>query len=191
MAARKKIPFRGSGLVRFKHPTDVENSNPLNDADTATSTFKIIDANKSEVLTAAEVTLATVLNVTNVAVFKLNDIAEIDLDDLTVHDGGPITLVDTVAGAITVTTGLASGAAIGQRVRVRLGNVIPMTEFGTAALGTVNWGYRGPLASNHPGLVLDTEIDIEISFVGSSGGGLDVLDIICGVIKPFADCRVA
>lgn len=190
MAARKKLPYRGSGIVKFKHPTDVENSDPLDFTDDeSTCTFKVIDASKSEVLTAAEVISATVLNVTDAAVFKVGDTAEVDLDDLTIHDGGAITGVDPTAGTITITTALASGAAAGRRVRVRLGNVINMTEFGTAKLGTVNWGFRGALASNHPGLEIDTEIDIEISFVGAPGGGLDVLDVQCGVIRPFADCR--
>lgn len=191
MAARKKLPYRTSITVRFVAPTDVKNKNPLdNSVDSATCTFSVYDHDKDEILSAAEAGGQATLSVTNPAAFLLADVAEVDLDDGTVHDGGAITDVDPVAGTIDVTNALPSGAAAGKRVRVRLGPVVTMTEFGTPKLGTRDWGFQATLTSVHPGLKIDVNVDIEVSFVGVAvGNTLDALDVICGVIKPLADCR--
>lgn len=168
------------------------NENALdNTTDSATCSFKVYDPGKDELLTAAGANPDVILNVTNAGVFQVGDVIEVDLDDGTVHDAGAIVSLDAAAGTITVTTGLASAAAADKRVRVRLGGEITMSEYGTAKLGSWDFGFIGILPSDHPGLVIDQEIDIEISFVGDPGGGLDALDIICAVIKPLEDCREA
>lgn len=187
--ARQKTPYRTDVPIRFQHPTDVIAQNPLDfTTDGSTCTFKVFDPAKDEVLTAAEITSATVLNVTGAGVFEIGDTVEVDLDDGTVHDAGAVTAVDPVAGTIDVTTGLASGAAAGRRVRVRLGAQVTMTEYGTPTLGRTDWGFIGILSNTHLGLEIGLEIDVEISFVGAVVGGLDALDVLCLVVRPLADC---
>lgn len=188
--ARTKVPFQSDVPIIFRAPTDVVNQNALdNTNDGSTSTFKVYDPAKDEVLAALEATSQTVLSVTGAAAFKIDDVVEVDLDDGTVHDAGPVAAVDPALGTITVTTGLASQASAGNRVRVRLGAQITMVEFGTAKIGRRDFGFLGIMADTHPGLEIDLEINVEIRFVGAVGGGLDVLDVLCLVVKPRADCK--
>ena len=190
MAARQEIPFKTSTTIQLVAPTDVfaDPDNPLdNTTDGSTSTFRVIDPAKSEVLFADEATSQVALSVTNVGVFVVGDTVDVDLDDGTGHSAD-IDSIDTVAGTITVDVGLVSAAAAGNRVRVRLGNVITMTEYGTPDLSNLDWGFQGPLASDHGDLKPDLEINIEISFVGAVIGGLDLLKIICAIIKENKDC---
>ena len=187
--ARTKIPFQSDVPIIFRAPTDVINQNALdNTNDGSTSTFKVYDLAKDEVLSALEATAQTVLSVTNAGVFKIGDIVEVILDDETVHDAGLVIAVDPTLGTITITTGLASQASADNRVRVRLGTETTMDEFGTAKIGHRDYGFIGNLSDTHPGLEIDLEIDVEIRFVGAPGGGLNVLEILCLVVKPRADC---
>lgn len=192
--ARTPISYRSSVLIREVAPTDVsvKPKNPLDFTDGATATFKVYDPAKDEVLSVAEAGAQTVLSVTSAAVFILGDLVEVTLDDGTIHDAGAVTAVDPTAGTITITTALASPAAAGRRVRVRLGTQIAMAAYGTPKVGTRDWGFQGLLPSNHPGLEIDLEINVEIIFLGTGvpAGGLDLLDVLCLVVKPKADCRV-
>jgi hypothetical protein len=188
--ARTKIPFQSDVPVIFRAPTDVVNQNALdNTNDGSTSTFKVYDMAKDEVLSADEAALQPILSVTNASAFKVGDSIEVDLDDGTVHSAGLVTFVDPVLGTITIQFTLASQASAGNRVRVRLGTQITMVEFGTAKIGRRDYGFIGILSDTHPGLEIDLEIDVEIRFVGAPGGGLDALEILCLVVKPRADCR--
>ncbi len=188
--ARTKIPFQSDVPIIFRAPTDIVNQNALdNTNDGSTSTFKVYDPAKDEVLSATEATAQTVLSVTNAGAFKIDDVVEVDLDDGSVHDAGLVTAVDPVLGTVTVTTGLASEASADSRVRVRLGTQITMIEFGTAKIGRRDYGFIGTLRDTHPGLEVDLEIDVEIRFVGAVIGGLDALEVLCLVVKPRADCR--
>ncbi len=187
--ARTKVPFQTDVPIIFRAPEDVINKNALdNTNDGSTSTFKVYDPAKDEVLAALEAASQTVLSSTNASAFKVDDVVEVDLDDGTVHDAGPVIAVDPTLGTITVTTGLASQASAGNRVRVRLGTQITMVEFGVAKIGRRDYGFIGIMSDTHPGLEIDLEIDVEIRFVGAVGGGLDVLEVLCLVVKPRADC---
>lgn len=186
--ARQKIPYRTSVAIRYEHPVDDVAQNPLdNTNDGATCSFKVYDPSKSEVLSAAEASGQTVLSVTDAGVFAVGETVEVDLDAGGFH-ASSVSAVDPIAGTITIAAGLPSAAGAGRRVRVRLGSSVSMVEYGTAKLGRTDWGFVGTLASDFPGLYIDREIDIEISFVGAPGGGLDALAVICAVVSPVEDC---
>ncbi len=191
MSNREKVPFKTSVTIRLVAPTDVVSvpKDPLNNTDNgSTCTFKVYDPAKDEVLSAAEASGQTVLSVTNAAKFKIGDVTEVALDSGTLQDF-TLTGIDPTAGTITGSPSLTGPAASGNRVRVRLGPQVTMTEYGTPELETLDWGFQGSMASTHPGLVLDLEIDVEISFVGNpSSASLDLLEVLCLVIKLKKDC---
>lgn len=187
--ARRIIPFKSSATVFLRHPTNVvaDPQEPLdNTNDGATSSFKIFDPKRDEVFSAAEAIGQTVWSVTNASVFKVSDVVEATQDGGTILTG-TLTTVDPTAGTITSDTALAIAASAGNRVRVRLGGQVAMSEFGTPKLGKTDWGFQGALSSTHPGLKRDRDVDIEITFAGA-GSGLDLLKIICAVIKEVEDC---
>jgi hypothetical protein len=176
-------------MVRLVAPTDVINDNPLdNTNDGSTCSFKVYDTAKDETLSVAAVGTQVALSVTNVSVFTIGDLVEVELDTGTVHDGGAVTGLNVSTGVVSITNGLASNAAAGNRVRVRLGNAIAMTEYGTAKLRRIDWGFEGVLPDTHPGVLPGMLIDIEISFVGSAGGGLNRLDTIHTKVQD-SDCH--
>jgi len=186
--ARRVISYQSDAVIRLVAPTDVINDNPLdNTNDGATCTFKVYDPNIDESFSAVEASGQTEWSVTNAGLFSIGDIVEATETDGTILSG-TLNAVDAAAGTITSDTALAVGAASGARVRVRLGAEITMSEYGTAALGTRDWGFQGTLSDTHPGLSIDKEIDIEIFFVGAVAGGLNLLKRICAIIKVIEDC---
>lgn len=167
--ARIAIPYQTDILVSFIAPTDEEGENPLdNTNDGATCSFKVYDPTKDEQLRETEPGAETVWAVTNAGVFQTGDTVECALDAGGVH-ADTIISVDPTANTITVTTGLASQASADARVRVRLGGEISMSEYGTAKLGRRDWGFRGTLPDDHPGLELGADIDLEMTLVGGVG----------------------
>lgn len=189
--ARVKIPYKTSCVVELIAPTDVVSNEPLSNADDgSTCSFEVFDPEKDESLTSAAITGATTLYVSNAGVFVINDIVDVALTDGNRHLAY-VTGVSGSAGTITINPGLASGASLGARVRVRLGNPVSMSDFGTPELEKRDWGFRGTLLSTHPGLKLDKQIDIEINFIGDPGnpGTLNLLDVINGIIKPNHECN--
>jgi hypothetical protein len=188
--ARVPIPWKSSVSIRLVAPTDVVAIPPvvLDTVAGATSSFRVFDPAVDQVLSAAEAIGQTVWSVTNAALFKVGYGVELTQDDSSVVFG-TLTAVDPVAGTITSNVATTVAAAAGNRVRRRLGNPITMTQYGTAALGRRDWGWQGALPSNHPGLVLDLEIDVEISFIGAVAGGKDLLRTLCLVVRPVEDCR--
>ena len=190
MSARTKIPYKTSTTIRLIAPTDVvaDPKNPLDNAvDGATSTFKVYDPAKDEVVSVDEALGQTEWGVTNAAAFQVGDVVEVTENDGSILSG-TLTGVDPVAGTITSNVALLVGADAGQRTRVRLGPQVTMTEYGIPALGTRDWGFQGALVSDHAGLEIDLEVDVEISFVGAPSGGLDLLEVICAVVKQRKDC---
>lgn len=184
--ARTKIPYQSDVVVRLVAPTDVVNQNPLdNTNDGATADFKVFDPDVDETFSAVEASGQTEWSVTNAGLFAIGDVVEATETDGSILVG-TLTAVDASAGTITSDTALAVGAAAGARVRVRLGTQISMTEYGTAALGTRDWGFQGTLPDTHPGLDIDKEIDIEIEFDG--GAGLALLKRVCAVVKVIKEC---
>lgn len=191
MAERIKIPFKTSVSIELVAPIDVLTDDPLDFTDDgATCTFKVYDTDRSkEVLSAIEALGQTVWSVTNAGNFLIGDTVELDQDDGTIVSG-TLTGVDPVAGTITSDTATTAAAAAGSSVRVRLGPQITMSEFGTARVDTFDWGFRGTLPSDHAGLKLDLDVDIESTFAGTGvvGGGLDLISTLCAVIKRVEDC---
>lgn len=188
--SRQKFPYRSDSIVRLVAPTDVVNSNPLdNTTDGATASFKVYDPAKDEALTAAEATGQTELSVTNAGVFVVADAVELELDDGSFH-ASTVSSIDPAAGTVTIADVLPSGAAAGNRFRRIFGAAVSMTEFGTPALETRDWGFQATLPDDHPAIViLDQEFDIEITFVGAVAGGLNLLEVICGVTKLASECE--
>lgn len=191
MSLRLTIPHKTDVLVRYVAPTNVgvEPNEPLSNADDgSTASFKVMDPSKSEVLSADEASGQTTLSVTGAAAFEDGDLVDVELDDGSVHETF-VTTTDPVAGTIDVNDAIPSAASEGRRVRVRLGSEIAMSDFGTPKLGRRDWGFQGTLPGDHPGLEVGKEVDVEISFVGAVGGGLDALEVICAVVRPVDDCE--
>lgn len=189
--ARRVIPYKTDVLVRYAHPTNVgvEPNEPLDNTDDgATASFKVFDPGKDEEISSDEASGQTTLSVTGSGLFQDGDLVEIDLDSGSVHSTS-IASTDPSAGTIDVNDALPSQASAGRRVRVRLGGEITMSEYGTPKLGRTDWGFQGTLPGDHPGLEIGQEVDIEITFVGAPGGGLDALEVICGIVRPVDDCE--
>ena len=151
---------------------DIDNT-VLNDLAGASSSFKVYDPAKDEIISATEASGQTVLSVTNAGTFVINEVVEVTQDDATLHTQA-ITDVDAAAGTITIALGLIVNAQAGSRVRVVLGMVITQDEFGTANVDTENWGYIGVLQDDHPAHLdprskTGFDIDVETIFVGGPG----------------------
>lgn len=179
--SRELIPYKTSRVIKAKHPTDVENEDPLNNTDDgATCTFKVYDPDKDEQLSVTEVTSQTELSVTDAGKFETDDTVEIELDSGAFHSSN-VDAVDAAAGTITIASGLPSQASIGKRVRRIFGSAVTMDEYGTPKLDTVDWGFRGTLLSTHVCQIPDQKIDIDITFDGDPGtpGQLVVVEKLC------------
>lgn len=188
--SRTYVPYRSSVAVELEHPTDVvaEPREPLSNADDgATCTFKIYDPAKDEQLSADEVGGQVILSVTGAGEFVVGDLVEVSLDDGSLH-ATDVVAVDGSAGTVEVTDALPSAAAEGSRIRVRLGSEVSMSDYGTPALETVDWGFRGFIDSDHSGLDLDLEVDVEI-YLRNSGGTLILLDVLYLTVKPNHLCE--
>lgn len=162
--------------------------NPLDfTGDGAAATFRVFDAEKDEVLTAAAVTLQTSLSVSNAGKFVIGDQVAVELDSGAIHLS-TVNAVSPAVGTISIAVGLPGAAAAGRRIRVQMGPVVTMTAYGTPKLGKRDWGFRGSLQYELHGLKLGQLIDVEIDFSGAVGGGLDLLKVICGVVRAQEDC---
>ena len=183
--ARELIKRYSDRQIRAVAPTDVENQTVLNDAASASSSFKVYDPSKDEVLSADEAIAQTELNTANAGVFDEGDSVEVTQDNGTLHSS-TISSIDAVAGTITLASGLTVAAGSGNRVRVIFGAQITMDEYGTANINTRDWGYQGLFANDHvanddPRAKDGLEIDIEIRFNG--GTGLVAFDVICALLQ--------
>ena len=190
MAVRQKYPFQSDSLLEYVAPADVTAENALdNTTDGATCSFKVYDPGTDEALSAVGASGQTVLSVVNPGAFAVGDLVELTQDDDTIHSSTVATGgIDVAAGTVTIDDATTDAAATGNRFRVVFGTQVTMTEFGTAVFGKRDYGFRGTLSDTHPVQVLDQEFDIEIRFIGAVAGGLDVLSVLCGIIKPFEEC---
>lgn len=191
MAGFRKIFFQSSNDVEFRHPIDVRSDppNPLdNSNDGATATFSVYDAEKSEVLRESEPSSEVTLAVTNAGAFSLGDTVEIDLDSGSTHSA-LVSSIDESADQIVISVGLPSAAQAGSRVRTRLSGPTVMVEYGTASADGANWGFRGTFDADPPTFRVGQFANVETSFSGSPGGGLDLLTIIRGqVVEDEDEC---
>lgn len=191
MAARQHYPYKSDSVIEFLAPEDVVAENALdNTGDGATCTFKVYDPAKDEVLSAVEAIGQTVLSVVNPGTFAVADSVELTQNDGTIHSSTiAVDGIDTVNGTVTIEDATTVAAAAGNQFRVIFGTSITMTEFGTPVFGKRDYGFRGTLPDTHPVHILDQEFNIEVLFVGAVAGGLDKLDILCGVIKHARECE--
>jgi len=192
MPARKKIPYKTSVMVQHVAPTNegVDPHEPLSFTDDgSTCSFRVYDHAKEGAISEDEVSGEVVLFVTGAASFEVEDAVEVEQDDGSVHSSSLVSVIPE-AGTVELSTPLTAAASAGRRVRCRLGSPVTMFEYGTPKLGEEDWGFEGLLASNHPGLEIGVEVDIEITFIGdpANPGDLDQLEVICGVVRPQVDC---
>ena len=173
--ARQTIFRRTDHDIKVIAPIkDIDNT-VLNDLAGASSSFKVYDPSKDEIISATELSGQTVLSVTNAGVFVVNEVVEVTQDDASLHTQA-ITGVDADAGTITIASGLTVNAQAGNRVRVVLGTAITQVEFGTANVDTEDWGYIGVLPDNHPAHLdprSKTGFDIDVETVFAGGAGLN------------------
>ena len=186
--ARRLLQFKTSEAIELVAPVNVLTDNALdNTIDGSTCTFRIFDPAKDEAITVLEASGQTILSVSEAGVFVIGDQIELTQDDATIHVS-TVNAVDASAGTITLDDATTDTAAVGNQIRVRLGLVVTMTEYGTPKVGERNWGFRGTLESNHAGLTDGLDVDIEVSFVGAVAGGVDYLETICATVQRKTDC---
>ena len=178
-------------LVRGVAPRNqgVEPNTVLNDAASASGSFKVYDTDKDEVISADEAVGQDELSVTNVGVFTVGETVEITQDDATLHTT-TISSIDAAAGTITVADVLTVAAADGNRVRRIFGSEVTMDEYGTADLDTRTWGYQKTLSDTHASHLdvrAKTGLDIDIEIVVDGGAGIKGFEVICATIKQ-RDC---
>jgi len=171
--------------VRAIAPIDAINLTVLNDAAGASCQFKVFDPSKDSVLTASEAIGQTELSVASAGIFVVGEKVECTQDDDSFHTS-TITVVDPVAGTITIANPTTVAMATGNRVRVILDSAIAMVEYGTADLNTRDWGYIGTFPDTHEAHKDSRakdgfDVNIEIQFNG--GSGLAKLDVHCVTIK--------
>jgi len=148
---------------------------------------RVFNDAKETFLSAGEATAETVLSVEDPSRFEVNiDQVVIWLNDGTWHEGGFVTARDLDAGTITVTTGLASGSGVGNRVCAIIGNLIgagnpweiDMTYYEPASgavAGNFDYGWRVVLPDTMSAfgmdigvvarceLVLDAAADVKVT----------------------------
>jgi len=186
---REHFPYMTDVAVEFVSTEDLIAQNPLDNTNNgSTCSFKVYDPGKDQLTRFAQPTSETLIAVTDPSAFEVGDQVEITLANGNIHTSTVVGIDDDMEW-IQIAGGLPSATDTDARVRVLLGTEVTMDEFGTARIGSKEYGFRGTLAASHPVHVLDQEFNIEIKFVGAPGGGLDALDLICGVIKPRGECR--
>lgn len=187
--ARIIFPLKSSVIIRNKHPIDVNENIILNDAAGSSCTFKVYDPAKDEIISVDEASGQTIINVTNPGNFAVGDSVEIKTNDGT-FDISDVASIQITNGTITMDVALTDAAAVGNRVRRIFGVAVPMTEYGTPKLDTLDWGYRGTLLSTHASQIKGQDIDIEINFVGDGAapGTLNARETICATIQDVKDC---
>ena len=186
---RKAYPYKSDSVIEFVAPVDVIAGNPLdNTTDGATSTFKVYDPAKDESLTTVASLGAGTLSVSGAGAFVVGDSIELTQDDGSLHST-TLTAVDAAAGTVGLTDVTTVAAASGNRCRVIFGASVAMAEYGTPVLGSRDYGFRGLLADTHAVTqILGQIFDIEINFSGAAGGGLNLIDVLCGVVKMRSEC---
>jgi len=98
-------------------------------------------------LTAAVTSGATSFPVASSAGFAVGDALHLWLDSGAIFEG----VIATVPDATTITTSSSTVAAAdaGKAVYKRLGTKITGAEYGTAAIDTVDWGYKAIIETSH------------------------------------------
>ena len=191
--ARELVKRYSDYLVRAAHPINegVDPHIPLNDAASVVGcAYKVYDISKDEVLSVVEASGQTVLSVTNAGVFVIGDSVEVTQNNGSLRSS-IVAAVSAIEGTVTINDALTDDAAAGKRIRVIFGSSVAMSEYGTADLDTIDWGYQAGLPEDHvshldPRAKTGLDIDIEISFDG--GAGLAAFDTICITLQED-DCE--
>lgn len=158
---------QSNNTVRLLGPVNEDNGTTV---DAGTCIAKLFDDVKDTTLTADVAAGVKILPVEDASKFVNGDdiIAVFDSSGAW-FDGGVTTAIDVTAKTITVTNGLTFIAQRGARVSVQLGGDIAMSAFGTPVVGTFDWGFRGPVTSNHasmkPGMIIRTERRLDASSI--------------------------
>ena len=162
------IRYISDNLIRLIAPTNTQ-PDPNTVISAGTCTARLFDDGRETTLSAVEATAQTVLSVERARSIDVGSTVVIQLADGSYHNGGAVTARDLEADTVTITTALASGAAIGARVMTKIGPSITMAAYGTPALGTTTWGFEGTMEAAHadvlPGMALRIEIDLDAAGV--------------------------
>ncbi len=186
--SRVVIPLDSAFVVELVAPVDTVNSNPLDfDTDESAASFKAYDPGKDTVLVSA-IAATAVLPINPAGQISVGDILEVTENSGAITQGTVLSL-DTTANTVT-TDASVTAAAAGNRVRAVFGASalvqIAMSQYGTAKLGSLSYGFRDTLPWNHARMHKDGQnVDIEIRFIGSpsAGGPLNALYVICATVK--------
>lgn len=158
-----KIKYLTDNIIRLRGPVLTWTNTA---STTGTCNASLYHDRKDTFTTAGFGTGVSVWPVYDASLFTVNiDTAVVERSDGTIHNGGLVTARDLTPGAntITVTTALTStNVEVKSRVMVQLGAVIVMSAYGTATVGTYDWGYRGVIQSDHDDLNPGVPVRIEI-----------------------------
>ena len=158
-----KIQIGSDDLLELVAPID-EGATPAAAMTTATVSAVLLDTSADTVLDQAEAAGQTVLSVESARRIEVGDVVRVEQDDATTLEA-TVSGVDIVAGTITLGTALAFASRRGAGVAVKIGPSVAFAGFNLAAANveTVDWGYRGEVASNHAGLIAGQVLRVEIS----------------------------
>ena len=172
---------------RLKHPEDlgVDKDDAARLLDSGTATFRVYDPDIEGQITVAEASGQVILSVSNAGSFTIGDQVDIYLDDLS-RDNTDVIGTDAVAGTITVGDVTTDTAAVGNRIRktFTLGSQ-SMLLYGTPAVDSKKWGYRGQLSDTGLHQIKDQKIEIEMTL--DAGVGLKIVRIECATV--VEDCN--
>lgn len=138
---------------------------------------RTFDDAKDTFLTANEATSQTILSVSDPSLYEENvDRVVVWLDNGTWHEAGLVTEVNADAGTVTVTTGLASASAIGNRVCAIVGSLIgagspwevDMTYYEPASgavAGNFDYGWRVVLPDSLQAFGMDIGVVVRCELV--------------------------
>lgn len=186
--SRVVIPLDSAFVVELVAPVDTVNSNPLDfDNDEAAASFKAYDPGKDTVLVSS-IAATAVLPIDPAGQMSVGDILEVTENSGAITQGTIISI--SIANNTVTTDTTVTAAAAGNRVRAVFGDSgaiqVAMTQYGTAKLGSLSYGFRGTLTWNHARMHKDNQnVDIEIRFIGSPlvGGPLNSLYVVCATVK--------
>lgn len=176
------ILYRNDYDIEYEAPIDNSTGDPLdNTNDGATCSFKVYNADKDSRLTLV-VASGTIITVADVGLYQVGDIIEIELDSFDMYDCGAVIFIDVPNSKLTISNTIVGVASANRQVRVKLGSEIAMAEFGTPKVGKTNYGFRGVMPWDHPGLMLDMNVDIRMIFIAIPPSDGIAIGTICDTI---------
>jgi hypothetical protein len=167
------ISHRSHNSIRLEGPTDID-TGALSSGGTCTAL--LFDDAKDSFLSADGAVDDTVISVHNASLYEAGvDMILIGKADGSYHAGGVCTAVDVNGGTVTIPNALVEEHVEDSRVCARLGVMITLAAYGTPAVGTFDWGYRGSIVDTHGGIDIGIVVRSEIKLVD---GGVALNTII-------------